>query len=284
MDVPTQYEVCASRLRPIPESLSLGRRNLHRDLYFTNQSPKHRESSVSPVRCPRVRLRRKRIVMNEDHKGLLAALPHQPVGLGIPYTTDPVLHDDGVAMESNGPPRKGHRIEDRDPQPALQRLDPGRGPDHPSGACIDRRVKRSQAPPQDRRRIPKASSQTPEVRVPARMPAARGEIVIAVQQSQAFRVEQRVRGQKIEHAFEQGRVPAIQQVPGNGQMSRCASGDARELAVQPRDIAGVFEVKIGEMRDHHALTAGDAAGRPRSLPPPPSRTAAASRTCHLRSG
>jgi hypothetical protein len=116
-------------------------------------------------------------------------------------------------------------------------------------------VKTAATSPQQRRRIPETKPEPPQVGAATRMSAARGDVVVPVQDCSAFGVKEAVRGERVKHTAEQGRRPTVQQIAGDGEMIRVFGGDAIELAVQPDAIAGVSQVQIREVRDHHASDA-----------------------------
>jgi hypothetical protein len=76
------------------------------------------------------------------------------------------------------------------------------------------------------------------------MPAARCEVVIAVQDRGALRVEESARPEGVEDAGEERRRPAVEYVAGDREMVRTACGNAIQLAIQPHRIAGMPDVQI----------------------------------------
>lgn len=85
------------------------------------------------------------------------------------------------------------------------------------------------------------------------MPAARREVVISVQDGGAVRGEEAARRERAKDGVEEGRVPAIEKIAGDGQVIGTFRGDAIELALQPDHIAVISQVQIRQMRDQQSV-------------------------------
>jgi len=85
------------------------------------------------------------------------------------------------------------------------------------------------------------------------VPAARAEIVVAMNDGRPRRVEQATGRHRVEDAAQQPRVPAIEQVAGDHEMVGRAGDDAIELALEGTHVGGVPDVRVREMRDEHLI-------------------------------
>jgi hypothetical protein len=74
------------------------------------------------------------------------------------------------------------------------------------------------------------------------MPAARSEIVIAMDDRGAGGREQRARRHRVERAPQETRVPAIEQIARQDQMVGPAGDDAIELALEGAQIGRIADV------------------------------------------
>ncbi len=77
--------------------------------------------------------------------------------------------------------------------------------------------------------------------------------MVAVDDSQPLAVEEAPLAQRVERSCEEPGVPAIQQVPSDGQVPGLAGGDAIELLLERDHIAVITQVQIRQMCEQHAL-------------------------------
>jgi hypothetical protein len=82
------------------------------------------------------------------------------------------------------------------------------------------------------------------------MTAARCEIVIPVEQGESLRVQHATGTERIERAFEESLVPAVEQVTCDHNMLGGSRRDGIELAREEVEIACVSEVQIGQVKQH----------------------------------
>ena len=75
--------------------------------------------------------------------------------------------------------------------------------------------------------------------------------MIAVQNRDAVRLEQLARGERIEHAIEEPRVPAIEEVSSDREVGGAVLGDAIEQPLRRAHVIDVTQMKVGQVRDQH---------------------------------
>lgn len=77
--------------------------------------------------------------------------------------------------------------------------------------------------------------------------------MVAVDDGQPFSVEKIPLAEGVECSCEQPRVPAIQEITGDGQMTGLTDGDAIELLLEGDHIAVIAQVQIRQVCEQHAL-------------------------------
>ena len=83
------------------------------------------------------------------------------------------------------------------------------------------------------------------------MSSAGCEVVISVKERQPFVVEKTMRLEAVERLGEKAGIPAVEEVAGDREVGRIATGDVSQLTIEPGHIAGVSQVEIREMGDEH---------------------------------
>jgi len=190
-------------------------------------------------------------VVDEKQKRSAAVKAIEPCQLLLAHATDGVPDRQGLAADRERAPEDRNRVDDRDPPAAREWLDErGHGRD-PGAPFLDDLVEPPPAGRDQRRRIPEAQDEAPQIRRPARVTAARGQIVVAVEDCQAIRVEQIPGDDGVERTFEQGWVPAVEQISSDNEMRGLPRGDAIELVFQRGHIAVIPQVEIRQVRNEH---------------------------------
>ena len=107
------------------------------------------------------------------------------------------------------------------------------------GAGRERRIKTPAPSLDERRRIPEAERETPKIGASAWMSAARGKIVIPVEDRQSLGIHETADGECLQRELQKIGIPTVQQIPGDREMLWTTPGDAIELALQPGHVARV---------------------------------------------
>ena len=182
--------------------------------------------------------------MGEDHQRLVSRQPRQPVNLGGGYRPSSVIDSDLTAAHRQWRPGKGHGVDHGDRGSVGQRFEEGARRRRARRARFDLSIEPAAAESQDRRRIPESQRQTPQVAGFAGMPAARREIVIAVQDGDAIRGQESARAERVERGVEECRLPAIEQIAGDDEVVDRARGDAIESSAELDRIAFISQMQV----------------------------------------
>ena len=182
--------------------------------------------------------------MVHEHGQALGALRCQPAQILCRDGSARVLEGDAAGPQGEWTPWKRDAVDGRKREAVAQILSEWRQLADAGAARGDHLVEALAAPAEQRWRIPETQRQPPEVPQFAGMPSARGEIVVAVDDGQLLSVEELMRVETVEGAFEEPRIPAIEKVAGDDQVIRRPRGDAIELAIELDRIALISQMEV----------------------------------------
>ena len=161
-----------------------------------------------------------------------ALLRGQPAELARRYRSAGMLQRDAACVEGERHPRKRHAVDGGERDAAAKFLAERRHDVERRVATGNETVEAPAAPAKERRRVPEPQREAQEVALLARMAAARCQIVVAVDDGDPRRVEEAACGERVEGAFEQRRVPPVEEIAGDGQVIDTFRGDAVELTIE----------------------------------------------------
>ncbi len=232
MHVPAEHEPDAGGVKRRPQRRTLGGRNLHR----------HFERPIPPSKGRNGQ----RIVMQQQYAWAQSWQRRQPGEIRIPDPARAVPALDASPSNSNRKPRDGNGIQRRQKERA-EVFHKGRRAGNARCAPIDCRVETASSCGNDGWQIPCAKHQPGEVASRSRVPPARGEIVVAVNDGRPAGHQQFARGERVECALEQRRLPAVEQIARKDEMVGRTRQDAIELMLEPAQVGVVSQVRIREM-------------------------------------
>ena len=182
--------------------------------------------------------------MDEHHERPTLLPLRQPARLRFANLSDGVVELYLAAANPQRQPGSVHRVEDRKRDGLLQLFEEGRRRAEAGRSALDRRIETPATEGKKRRRIPESQRQTPEICRLAGMSAARGQIVVAVEDGQGARRQEIAFGDRVEHAVEEWRVPPVEQIAGDDQMIGAARDDATELPGELDRIGFIPQMQV----------------------------------------
>ena len=174
----------------------------------------------------------------------LALLSGQPVERARRNCSAGVLQGDAVRVDRERHPRKRHAVEGGERQAVAELLAEGRHDAERSAACSQQAIEAPPTTAEQGRRVPEPQREAQQVALFARMPAARRQVVVAVDDGDPRGVEEAACAERVEGAFEQRRVPPVEEIAGDDQMIDRLRGDAVELTIELDCIAFISQMKI----------------------------------------
>lgn len=198
MHVAADHQPRLRVFRRPPEPLAIGVGEMHRHLHASEQRRAREQRPLSLRGLPLEWRYWQRIVVHERDERGGARLLREPLRLRAPNEAEAMLHDQAAAVDANGTPRGRHGIDDGEPDPIFKRFHERGSRRHAGRPRRNLGVERAPPSVNERRRIPEPADQSPDVRPPPRMSAARREIVVSMNDRQPRRVEQAALRERIE--------------------------------------------------------------------------------------
>lgn len=183
-------------------------------------------------------------MVNEHYERPTVLLLREPARLRFADLSYGVVELYHAAANPQWQPGSVHRVEDRKRDAWLQLFEERRRRAEAGRPALDRGIETPATESKKRRRIPESKRQTPEVCRLAGMPAARGQIVVAVEDGQGPRRQEIALGERVERTVEKWRVPAVEQIAGDDQMMGAARDDAIELPGELDRIGFISQMQV----------------------------------------
>ena len=190
------------------------------------------------------RVDRQRIVMNQHDERSWPALLHQPVSLPTGNPPFRVMKRETPAPDRKRTPRRRHRVERGEAESGGRCFEKRRGRRDTVRTFADSPVERTPPGREHGWRIPESGNQAPDVGALARVPAARREVVVSVNDGQPIAMQESARSEGIEGCVEQRRRPAVEEIAGDDEMIGLACDDAVEPPGEFGRVAFVAEVQV----------------------------------------